>query len=120
MSNISNLNNLSNNNEKRTETEANNINNIKNELDSDYYLESYKKKYLGTKSITKDYNNENEIKYNNTAQILRQTKSNTNINNSSNLNYLNKSNNYLNYLDDYKNNNLNLSKNSYEKINIMI
>ena len=115
MSNISNLNNLSNNNEKRTETEANNINNIKNELDNDYYLESYKKKYLGIKSITKDYNNENEIKYNNTAQILRQTKSNTNINNSPNLNYLNKSNNYLNYLDDYKNNNLNLSKNSYEK-----
>ena len=115
MSNISNLNNLSNNNEKRTETEANNINNIKNELDNDYYLESYKKKYLGTKSITKDYNNENEIKYNNTAQILRQTKSNTNIINSPNLNYLNKSNNYLNYLDDYKNNNLNLSKNSYEK-----
>ena len=107
ISNISNLNNLSINNEKRTETEANNINNIKNDLDNGYYLESYKKKYLGTKDITKDYNNQNGSRYTNTPKILRQTKSNINIKNATNLNYLNKPTNYLNYWDKYKNNNLN-------------
>ena len=119
MNNISNLNNLNNMNEKRNETETNNLNNIKNDLDNDYYLQSYKKNFSRTNYFPKEYNNQNENNnndINNTTQIQRQSNSNINMNNSVNLNYLNRSNNnYLNYLDDYKIDNLNVNKNLYEK-----
>ena len=100
---------------KKNETETNNMNNIKNDLDDDYYLQTYQKNFSLSDLKTKEYNNQNENNINNTIKILKQNDLDININNSLNLNYLNNlNNNYLNHLDDYKIDNLNVNKNLYE------
>ena len=106
-----------NDNDNGNDNDEENGQNESNEINKDYYLQSYKRHLSRTNYRSKNYN---KNIHNNSINVIKQNNTNIRINNPTVLNNSNQSKNYLEYFSN-KNSNININKpkneEKYERYN---